>query len=152
MPTTNQEKIFLDSYVQDRRVKKAASRAGIRDLRVAYSILKSEESKKYIERKTKEYNKNTAISYVWKIKTLADIVDDARRDNDLRAAIAAIAELNRMQGHYGGDPEEEEDAHFKELIEVSSILLQDKKKELEYTEEPTQVNTEQQEEEEDDIL
>jgi len=150
MPITNQEKIFLDHYVHHGSVRKAASKAGVQDIKAAYSILSRVEPKKYIERKTKEYNKNTAITYGWKLKMLVSVAEEAKYNENYPAVIASIAEMNRMQGHYGGDPDIGQDAHFKRLVEVSSVLMQESKKELDYMKEPEVVNEPIEEEESDD--
>jgi len=150
MPITNQEKIYLDAYICNGSVRKSASKAGILNIKEAYAILGRLEPKEYLERKTKEYNKNTAITYGWKLKMLVSVAEEAKYNRNYPAAIAAIAELNRMQGHYGGDPDIGQDAHFKRLVEVSSILMQENRIELDYMKEPEVVNEPIEEEERQD--
>lgn len=108
---------FCEEYIIDFNGAKAAVRAGYSKKtanRTAYRFLKDELIAQEVDRLKKKFNEaleeRMEITIEWKMEKLKAIIDDAMHkmeDNnglikptDLKAAISAIAELNKMQGSY----------------------------------------------------
>ena len=111
---TTKEECFLYWYAKmGKTQKEAAIRAGFAS-EVASShaqqILKKPEAKRYIDRALKTVEKRLEWGFedkIKKLKIVADLAipDEAKTMDELtpNAGIAAIAESNKMQGHYSAE-------------------------------------------------
>ena len=149
MALTPQQRLFCDNYISSGSIKRAAEIAGY-ESKVPYHILSNKDVKEYLKDKRRRLSNQVGLDFGWKVKRLALIVDGvlgAAADDptviDLQyanVAINAISELNRMQGHHADKPminiNLNDDLHIKRLREVTAELLEQKRKEVEYLNEP----------------
>lgn len=93
-------------------------------------LLAKPHIKIYIERAMEQLNMKEMITVDWKMGKLKKIVDLCAPDSavhkddiDAKPAISAIAELNKMQGHYskesGDGPTDEEIAAAKAVLDAA---------------------------------
>ena len=141
------QKLFLDAYVKNgfENATNCAILAGYSEKTarsMASAIIRSENGKKYLDFKKEQLIEKYIpdITVEWKLKRLKRLIELCipptaiyKEHVDGRTAIAAIAELNKMQGHYA--PERSlnaninADVHLQELNKVTSELLEQYKKE-----------------------
>lgn len=76
----------------------------------SWTYLKNPLIKSFIGDKLKKMEKELDITFEWKLKKLKHVVQVSIPDEsqvleeiDARAGVAAIAEMNKMQGHYSPD-------------------------------------------------
>lgn len=114
---------FCEEYIVDFNATQAAIRAGYSDKSAysqAHDLLKKHEVQERIAELKKNLAKNTEITFDWKVNKLNEILQRAmnniydkhgnERPTDIKAAISAINELNKMQGH-----------HSEEKLRITSI-------------------------------
>jgi hypothetical protein len=144
---TLRQKIFCEEYLANGRVGTAAAKAAGYSLRSANTqasnLLTFDHIKNYIAEKEKDFVKTTHIDYAYKIRKLANVVqtylpqDNTPIDSDpikarivleyIKVAIAAIQEMNRMQGDYAAEKRVNAnfnlDADMEKLKQVMDDLL-----------------------------
>lgn len=113
MSLNEKQKRFCEEYVTDTNGTQAAIRAGYSE-KTAYSIgfdlLKKPEIKEVIKNHREMTTEKTQITFEWKLDKLRNVVDVTSamvqdrlgnpKMSDAKTLIAALAELNKMQGHY----------------------------------------------------
>lgn len=95
-------------------------------------LLKNPEIKKYIKKRVKKSEKDLQVTFDWKIQKLRDVVLNANLDDITPSHfLTAIAELNKMQGHYSPERHENVNANITvdpSVLKVRAILEDLKKK------------------------
>lgn len=90
----------------------AARSVGYKDPRMSSRrmLASNPKVKAYISKKVKKMEKEFGVTFDWKVKKLKKIIeltvpDDAENKSEINAsaAISAIAETNKMQGHYSAE-------------------------------------------------
>lgn len=130
---TVREKRFADYYLSNGCIAtRAAISAGFEHTTAFHktsAMLKKPEIANYIKMKLHSMENKLEIDIEWKFKKLKKIIDlcvpdepDISSEINPSVAISAIAELNKMQGHYAPSKSENinhnsDESKVKELIE-----------------------------------
>jgi len=138
---SEEQKLFCDNYLVTNDVGKASIAAGYNSPN--YLILSNQAAKAYLKEKRRQLNKAIGLDFWWKAKRLATIVTSVIGNPDdpdtvdlqhANVAINAIAELNKMQGHYAPDKSIvvnlEQDEQLKLVNEMTLKLLKEKEKKI----------------------
>jgi len=104
-PNSKQKKFVEEYFINGKSGVDAAIAAGYTNKRniasnIAKRLLKQASVQRYVDEI--RLKANTPVDmFAWKLEKLVNIVNaNMPPDGDNRAAIAAIAELNKMEGHY----------------------------------------------------
>jgi|15BtaG_2_1085339.scaffolds.fasta_scaffold00113_32 phage terminase small subunit len=133
---TPKEQKFAEEIVTSGSRGKAMEAAGYKGNNAA-RIMKNPAVAEFLENFKRKVEKKVLCSYEWKIKKLIEIVEyegdydqhgNLRVDN--RAKIAALAELNKMQGHYAPTSTVTIDVDNSEQLQKAARLYIDKLKEF----------------------
>lgn len=132
---TKRKEEFCINYLMHGNIKKAALEAGYSEATAtveAFKWLNREPMKSYIEERRARQNLKVNASREWKIQKLMEIIENAlqgaevmdaqgnvKRISDNRAAIAAIAELNKMAGDYA--PQKHENVNLNMDVDVKRV-------------------------------
>jgi len=138
---SEEQKLFCDNYLVTNDARKASTAAGY--LAVNYSLLSNPSVKDYLKTKRRQLNNSIGLDFWWKAKRLATIVTSVVGNGEdpeavdlqyANVAINAIAELNKMQGHYSPDKSIvvnlEQNEHLKLVNEMTLDLLKEKERKI----------------------
>lgn len=138
---SGENKTFLDNYLVTNSVSKASKAAGYSGNN--YKILSDPLAKAYLRDKRRQLNNAIGLDFWWKAKRLATIVNSVIGNVDnpgsvdvqhANVAISAIAELNKMQGHYSPDKSivvnMEQDEQLKLVNDLTMMLIKEKEQKL----------------------
>lgn len=139
---TAEQKLFCDNYLLTSDIRKASIAAGYKGTN--YTVLPSYEAKEYLKERRRQLNNSIGLDFWWKAKRLSTIITsvigngedpDAVDLQHANIAISAIAELNKMQGHYAPDKSIvvnlEHDEQLKMVNDMTVQLLREKEKQME---------------------
>jgi phage terminase small subunit len=102
---TERQRIFCEQYVLcGGDTVKAATRAGYKSpRRNAHLLLTRKALRKEIEILIDKFEAE-GITFEWKLRKLKQAVETSITETEVKSAgITAIAEMNKMQGHYSAD-------------------------------------------------
>lgn len=101
---TERQRLFCEQYVLTGDIVKAARIAGYKSpRRNAHLLLKRKSMIKEIEMLIDKFE-SEGITFEWKLRKLKQAVEISITDKEVKSTgITAIAELNKMQGHYSAD-------------------------------------------------
>ena len=102
---TERQKIFAENYViNGLNAVRAAKCAGYKGCeKTAHLLLQRKNIQRYIDQLLHKIRAEGA-TFEWKVSKLIQAVDTSINDTEVKSTgIAAIAELNKMQGHYSAD-------------------------------------------------
>ncbi len=101
---TERQRTFCEQYALSGDTVKAARLAGYKSpRRNAHLLLKRKSMRNEIERLIDKFEAE-GITFEWKLRKLKQAVELSITETDIKSSgITAIAELNKMQGHYSAD-------------------------------------------------
>jgi phage terminase small subunit len=127
---TELERKFVNLYVMNNFTANEAVTICGYNTQTAYNLLKRNDIMEAITKITKEIDLRHAISFDYKIQKLKHIIElcagdavDSFKEADTRTAIAAIAELNKMQGHYAVEKHQHTNINLDVDVETTKVLL-----------------------------
>jgi phage terminase small subunit len=139
---TLQQQNFVKLFIQTSNAKQSLIQAGFKCKhpdRYAHQLLKKPQIQELLEKTRSEVQKKTEVTFEWKVQKLQEIIDRSLnqhlQDDDgsgkklvlSDTAIKAIAELNKMQGHYA--PEKRENLNVNTSLENIRRVRDEYKKE-----------------------
>lgn len=108
---SDEEKLFCQRYIDnDRDVEKTAKECG-KKLSVFKTIISKSRCQTWINYRAIEKERRDKLDYNYKMFKLKRVIDDFIPDDssiplcgkDVSVALSAIAESNKMQGHYSAE-------------------------------------------------
>lgn len=128
------EQKFCDAYLNNGfNAMKAGLAAGMPEKEAhahSYAILKRPRVQAFLEKRAKKVEDKLGVTFDWKIRKLKKIVDALIPDGEERvshenanAGRAAIAELNKMQGHLSAEKHVNANINIDADIESAKELL-----------------------------
>lgn len=103
---TNKEKLFCDEFIRNGRVKKKATNfaksAGCKSVKPKM-ILETQRVQEYIDGKMQVINNHVELTVISKLQHIQEIINNCMKYSNYDTALKAIAEANKMQGHYSAE-------------------------------------------------
>jgi len=122
---TEKQKKFCEAYLANGRNARAAAREAGYGKSYAGNksgeILKSTIVKQYLRKRLQKADKQLEATFDWKLRRLKQIADS--HENNI--AVSAIAEMNKMQGHYSPDKHVNANININsdaDLIQVRDVM------------------------------
>ncbi len=113
---SNREQVFCESYLgngyngMQAAITAGYSNKGDSAKVIACKLLKEPKIKAYIDSKISKQTEKMGATFEWKIQKLIDCINCAMVEQkgkpvlvNSKALLGAIAELNKMQGHYSAE-------------------------------------------------
>jgi|HubBroStandDraft_1064217.scaffolds.fasta_scaffold00305_24 hypothetical protein len=129
----NRQNKFIDAVVSGKSMRQAAIEAGYEPATItvkSHQMMKNPFLRKKVEDAVKKAQEHLELTFEWKLRQLKELVERALPEHNREfstAAISAIAEMNKMQGHYAPDKTVSAtmtvDADFTILSELMDKLL-----------------------------
>lgn len=100
---TEHQQLFLKQYLVLGNATEALLATGYKGkhpAKAASQLMHKPFVKQAIEKNRLKVEQKTLVTFEWKVNKLQEIIDQAQSSEQYRDAVAAMAELNKMQGHY----------------------------------------------------
>lgn len=101
---TEEDVKVCETYLTNARDRKKTAEMLNMDIKQVNTILFAARCKRYMTSRIKKQTSELRVTFDDKVKKLKEIIDNAIVDDvPPQVAIQAIAELNKMQGHYSAE-------------------------------------------------